>query len=156
MIWTTRGSSSPRACEGNCGCGLPGPTASARVPEGVMGGGGLEGLQVIKVGPDITPVVFERLDGPRGQGFVSVVVLLFRAHVESQLAPRDQLIQESLRRLAHSPPSGPTAGSLGGNPVEEPALGCHDSVKNLMHRHVAEVEIGREVARSLLFGFVSV
>jgi len=101
------------------------------VPQRIVRLPGFELSRGVDDRPDVPRVLVQRLPGPRGKRLVAIVVGALRAQVESQLAPRDQLIQELLR-VAPFPKTG----------------------VDLVHRQMAEMEIGREAAGGIALGFV--
>ena len=73
------------------------------------------------------------------------------AHVEAELAPRDQLIEERLRRRRHAPPAGPGAGAAPRQQAE-PAFVLHHRGEHLVRRDMAEVQVRRQSAAGVARG----
>src|SRR6185369_14649438 len=97
-----------------------------------------------------------RRERPGRQRAVGGVVLALRAHVEAQLAPGDELVEERLRRGAHPPEPLALPAARCAEELRRPALRARDGAEDLVRRDVAEVEPGREPARTVEVGVVAV
>ena len=85
-----------------------------------------------------------------GRRVVAVVVgPVVAAHVEAELAPGDQLVEERLGVSATSPTSrSRLPAARGAEPVGDPAFALGDAREDLVGADVAEVQVGREAAAS--------
>src|SRR5262245_58661608 len=93
--------------------------------------------------------------GPGRQALVLVKVLAVGAHVESQLAPCDELIEKCFRRFAHAPPTLHTTGHLVAELCGRPLFTLNDFSKDLVGGELAKMKIRRKAAGTILIGVVA-
>jgi len=101
-------------------------------------------------------MVFQGLPSPAGQRKVLIIVFPLPAHVEAQLPPRDQFVEEGFRRFAHVPPSASTTCCFFGEVIQGPLLFSREVMKDLVNRDMAEMEIGGKPARTVFVRMVPV
>ena len=76
-------------------------------------------------------------------------------HVERELSPGDQFIDEALGGLTQMPPAGLAASDALAQHVWRPLLLFDNGREDLVRREVTEVQIRRERAGAIDFGFVA-
>ncbi len=84
----------------------------------------------------------QRVPGPVGQRVERVVIRALDAHVEPELAPGHQLIQDRLGVFAGAPPATSLPRGLGPKSVDIPILTRHELGEDLMAGDVTEMKVG--------------
>ncbi len=100
-------------------------------------------------------VCLECLARPFRQRLVLIIVRAVGTHVEAELSPRDELVEERLRVGAHSPPALACAGSLGSRSVGCPTFVLGELVKDLVRRDVTEMKPRRKTTGCVRIGVVA-
>ena len=119
------------------------------VPDLVVGGGVLELLQIVDLGPRIRPMLRKRLLRPVRQGRNLSVVLPVKAEVVADLTPGHELVEKRLHRLVQVPPASPLATGLVRELPRRPVFPSSYGVQDLMRGDVAEMQVARKLTRGI-------